>query len=294
MGPMGPARTAGERDLAVSGHVNVDRFLRVRRFPDPDRTAPVEGFREELGGTATNVALVAARLGVRTGLVSRIGDGFPAAFLRRLASAGIDLDGVERFRGRSTPTCYIVEDRHGRQRTLIDQGPMDDAVRSPIPRRWLARYAWLHLGTGSPERQLALADAARAAGVRLALDPAQEIFYRWGAVAFRRGLRSAEILFGNVAEIAQACRWAGVARPERLTDRVPLVVRTEGARGATAFSRNGRSHVRSERPARIRSFVGAGDAFRGGFYAAFFRGETMGDCLRGGTRSAVRWIEGRS
>ncbi len=80
---------AGTRDLAVSGHVNIDRFLRVRRFPGLDRTEPVASSRVELGGTAANIALVAAERGVRVGLLSRIGDGFPEAFLRRLKRAGV-------------------------------------------------------------------------------------------------------------------------------------------------------------------------------------------------------------
>jgi cytidine kinase len=283
----------GARDLAVSGHVNVDRFLRVERFPTVDRTVPVSDSRAELGGTAANLAFVAVRHGVKVGLLSRVGEGFPEPFRRRFERAGIDLGGLRTVRGRSTPTCYIVEDAGGSQRTLIDQGPMSDARGAPIPRSWLRRHSWVHVGTGPPEFQVRLAETARADGMRVAADPAQEIFYRWTAGPFRRLLRCSEILFGNRAEIARAARLAGGTNIEELLRAVPLVVRTEGGEGASAFSRVGREHVPAGRPSRVRSLVGAGDAFRGGFYGSFFAGGPVGECLAAGVRSSTRWIEGR-
>ncbi|MFY9717687.1 MAG: PfkB family carbohydrate kinase [Thermoplasmata archaeon] len=287
----GKARTS-ERDLVVSGHVNVDRFLRVVRFPRADRTEPVARARTELGGTATTIALVAAGRGVRVGLLARIGDGFPDSFRRRMSSAGLDLGGLETVGGRSTPTCIIIEDRRGSQRTLIDQGPMGDDRAAPIPLPWLRRHAWVHVGTGPPSYQLRLAEVARDAGLRVAADPAQEIFYRWSARPLRRLLACSEILFGNAGEIARAARLAGVSGTRGLLPKVPLVVRTEGRAGVTSFSRAGREHLPSLRPSRVESLVGAGDAFRGGFYGGFFAGEPLRACLAQGTRSASRWIAG--
>jgi len=116
------------RDLLVAGHVNVDEFLRVADFPREDRTVPVANRRSELGGTATNIALTASQYGVVCGLVARLGAGFPPAFRKRLEKGKIDLRGLETLPRRNTPTCYIVEDRKGGQRMLIDQGAMADDV----------------------------------------------------------------------------------------------------------------------------------------------------------------------
>jgi sugar/nucleoside kinase (ribokinase family) len=279
------------RDLLISGHVNIDRFLQLETFPDPDRTVPVLSGRTELGGTATNQALVAARLGVRVGLVARVGDGFPDEFRARLDKAGIDLRGLVTLRGRRTPTCYIVEDRRGGQRTLIDQGAMARDPRARLPGAWIGEYAWLHLTTGDPDFQLRLATRGRSQGLRIAADPAQEVFYRWTSRKLRRLLGLSEILFGNRAELAYVARLLGRRTTEELLDVVPLVVRTEGAQGATAYSRAARTVVRSRRARRQRSLVGAGDAFRGGFYAAWLAGSPIRACLEGGARAATRWIE---
>jgi nucleoside kinase len=279
------------RDLLVSGHVNVDRFLRVRQFPSPDRTVPVAAHRIALGGTAATLARVATRFGVRTGIVARVGTEFPAAFLRQLRADGVDLRGLEIVRAPPTPTCYIVEDEDGGQRTLIDQGPMGDAGRARLPGRWLSEYGWLHVTTGDPAFQLRLVRAARAAGLRVAADPAQEIHYRWDRTGLAELLGASEVFFGNRAEVAHATDLFRVRRPEALLARVPLVVRTEGANGATAFSRAGTRHVAARRPRKVRTVVGAGDAFRGGFYAAWFAGQPVPHCLTAGTRAASAWLE---
>ena len=286
-------RTERTRDLLVAGHVNVDRRLAIESFPGPDRTVPASAARPELGGTGCNLARVAAGAGVRTGLFARIGDGFPAEFLARIGRAGIDRRGIRTIRGISTPTCFILEDRAGRQRTLIDQGAMGDDVREPNPPAWLREYAWLHVGTGPPAAQLRLARRAREGGLRVAADPAQEIFYRWSPPRLRELLRMSELLFGNRAEIDRALELAEVTSIDRLLELVPCIVRTEGAAGASVFSRAGRLRVPTSVRRRSGSFVGAGDAFRGGFYAAFLSGAPMAQALRAGHRAAARWIAGR-
>jgi sugar/nucleoside kinase (ribokinase family) len=280
------------RDLLVSGHVNVDRFLRLPDFPSHDRTVPVEAHRVELGGTAGNIARTAVRYGVATGLVSRLGDDFPAAFWAQLESAHIDLRGVERVVGIPTPTAYILENRRGAQRTLMDQGPMGSTPRTIPKRPWLVEYSWIHLTTGDPESQLRLLAQGRRLGLHAAADPGQEVHYRWDGPRLRRLLQGSELLFGNPSEIDRVARSVGASGTEGLLERVPIVVRTEGAAGATGFTRVGRVHVDARRPRRVRTVVGAGDSFRGGFYAAWFEGEALEDCLRAGTRSAARWLEG--
>ena len=276
----------------MAGHVIVDRYLRLASFPGKDRTEPILAERSELGGTATNVARTARRHGLRVGILSRIGDGFPPEFRRALAREGIDLRGLVPVAGTPTPTCTILEERTGATRMLIQQGPMASAGRIPLPGPWSRSYRWLHLGTGDPTYYRRLAREARAAGQHVALDPAQELLYRWDRPTFLSILPSADLLFGNRAEIARAATWAGGRGPARLVERVPLVVRTEGPRGATAFFRGGTVHAGSRRPGRVRTFVGAGDAFRGGFYGAWFDGAPLADCLASGNRDALARIEG--
>lgn len=290
MSSRGTDPTARRLDLVVVGHANLDRFLTVSSLPGRDRTVPVTGDQTRLGGTAVNVARAAAASGVRTGLVTRVGGDFPEAFLHQLDGEGIDLAGVERVPPSVSSTCFIVEDGRGEQMTLIDQGPMADASAAPVPAGLLGEATWVHLTTADPAFVLKVRDAAHRAGCRVAVDPAQEIHYRWTATRLRRLLDGAEVLFGNRSEIARAVALTRSGGPAGLTDLVPLVVMTDGARGARAFTRTGVVRVGGLRLRRLRQVTGAGDAFRGGFYGGWFRGERLPACLRRGVVSATRWM----
>jgi sugar/nucleoside kinase (ribokinase family) len=290
-----PPRSRPDRplDLWVVGHTNIDHLLHVARLPARDRTVPVVRRQARLGGTAANIARSAASWGVRTGLISRVGPDFPPAFRAALDQEHVDLRGLETVPGVPSSACFITEDGRGGQSTLIDQGPMGDRLHPEVPERLLEDAAWVHLTTGAPEYLLRVKAAARQRGLRVAVDPAQEIHYRWSRRPLERLLDDSEILFGNHHEIDRITTILGLRRWEELVDRVPLIIRTRGPKGAEALSRAGRCAVPGSKPRRIEVVTGAGDAFRGGFYAGWFEGEPLAACLGAGSRSARAWIEGR-
>ncbi len=289
--PSDPSRPL---DLVVVGHVNLDHLLVVKALPRPDRTVPLLSRRTELGGTAANLALAAAGWGVRTALVSRIGPDFPKEFLDRLAAAHIDLAGMERVAGERSSACVIAHDASGEQMTFIDQGPMTDARRAPLPTSVLGKAAWVHLATGDPRFLRRIETWARRHSVRVAIDPAQEIHYRWSKATLGPYVADAEVLFGNEHEVQEAVRLLGAGSARGLTRFVPLVVMTRGPRGARAYHRDGVVDVPAAPVQGVTDPTGAGDAFRGGFYAGWFAGEPLQRCLRAGVRSAARWLARRN
>lgn len=279
--------------LAIAGHVNIDHHLTVDRLPSPDRTVAVRARHAELGGTAANLARAARAAGLAVAIIARVGADFPAEYRATLRTAGIDLSGLEVVRGASTPSCVIAHDARGAQMTFIDQGPMGDARAAPIPAGVLDRCRWLHLGTGDPAYLVRLQRAARSRGVRVALDPAQEIHYRWDRATLTTALSECELFFANEAEAERARALLRVARVAELTQHAPVVVMTRGARGARAFTRRGRVEAPAHRFVKVADPTGAGDAFRGGFYAAWLSGQPLPDCLSAGTRSAAAWLARR-
>lgn len=277
-------------DLLVAGHTNIDHLLAVASLPAPDRTVPIERLDSVLGGTAATIARVAARSGVCTGLVSRVGTDFPEAFAAALRRDGVDLSGLERVPDARSPACYIADDGRGHQVAFMHQGPMGDCRGAAVPEPLLASARWLHLTTGDPRYQLALKRAARRHGVRIAADPAQEVHYRWSGPELAELLVEAEILFGNESELRRISALLGAPGPAGLLDRVPTVIMTRGARGVHAWTRAGTFSVPAPRLAGAHPVTGAGDAFRGGFYGEFFRGRPLEAALRAGTRTAAAWI----
>jgi sugar/nucleoside kinase (ribokinase family) len=278
-------------DLVVVGHTNLDHFFRVDRLPATDRTVPLRDREVRLGGTAGNIARAAAKLGVRTALVSQVGPDFPDQFRRQLVQEGLDLSAFETVRGARSPAVFIVESAGGEQVSLIDQGPMEADPGTPIPVALLSRTGWVHLTTGNPQYQLRMLEAARERGVRAAADPAQEIFYRWERSRLHRLLSGSEMFFANRNELARALALLRLKSVRDLLGIVPMVIETLGHDGATAWTRAGTVRVDAIRPRKVRQVTGAGDAFRGGFYAGWFRGDALRDCLRYGTWAAARWLE---
>jgi nucleoside kinase len=285
-----PARDRRALDLLAVGHTNVDRIVDVPKLPGPDRTTPINGASEALGGPAANLARAAARRGVASGILSLVGPGFPERFVRELQGAGVDTTGLLTVPGARSPSCWIVEDGRGAQMTLIDQGAMASGDPRIVPTRLLERTRWFHLGTGHPAFLLGVKERARALGRPVSVDPAQEVHYRWRTGALSRLLDGAEILFGNVSEVRAIATRLRQAGPRELLSLVPLIVVTDGTRGVRAFSRTGELRVAAHRPRRVAHVTGAGDAFRGGFYAAWFAGEALRECLKGGTRAAHEWL----
>jgi nucleoside kinase len=287
-----PVRDRRALDLLAVGHTNIDRIVDVPRLPGPDRTAAIRRASEALGGPAANLARAAARQGVHSGVLSLVGPDFPPRFVRALRAAGVDTAGLLTVPGARSPSCLIVEDGRGAQMTLIDQGAMASGDARAVPARLLERSRWFHLGTGDPALLLGVKERARALGRPVSVDPAQEVHYRWRSGALARLLDGAEILFGNVSEVAAIATRLHRPGPRSLLPLVPLIVVTDGPRGVRAFSRTGEIRVAAHRPRRVAHVTGAGDAFRGGFYAAWFAGKALADCVEGGTRSAHAWLAG--
>ena len=55
-----------------------------------------------LGGSATFVGLAASHFGIKTGIVSVVGDDMPLSYLKMLNERNIDTEGVEIVKGGKT------------------------------------------------------------------------------------------------------------------------------------------------------------------------------------------------
>lgn len=292
--PAATRPSSSSLDLVVVGHTNLDHVFHVERLPATDRTVPLRDREVRLGGTAANIARVAAKLGVRTALVSQVGPDFPIRFSHQMRQEGVDLSGFETVAGARSPACFIVESTSGEQVTLIDQGPMEEDRGTSLPMSLLSRAGWIHLATGNPHYQLRMLDEAHRRGIRVAADPAQEIYYRWSPAPLRKLLAGSEIFFANAHELARAIELLRLRNPRELLEVVPTIVETRGSKGAVAWTRSGHVRVPASRPRIVRQVTGAGDGFRGGFYAGWFRGYPLRKCLEYGSWAAGRWLEAGS
>lgn len=277
--------------LAVSGHTNIDYLAHVERLPGPNQSMEFTGTVRALGGTAANIALASARLGVPTTLISFVGQDFPDQFGQEFVKAGVRTTGLVRVRGANTPVCWIFTDPAERQVAFIDQGAAAAADGRPVPQRALAGAKVLHLSTGRAKHHLRAARAARRKGIAVHFDPGQELSYVWDPETFAAMMGLCDALFLNEHEMRVALRYLEARRPRDLLDHVELVVGTRGAKGSFALTRDGRVSVPASRARRVVNATGAGDVFRGGFYAARYRSFPLEECLRWGAAAASIGVE---
>ena len=274
-------RAAGPPFLAVCGPTNLDVLLRVKELPRPGQSTPVVERRVARGGNGSNIAAHAASLGVAVRLWSRVGADFPPAWRADLTALGVDLGHL--VQAGTTPTCYVFTDLLDRQSFAIDNGPAFTALPEPSLVQGLAPGAWLHLCAGDPVAFAPLAAAARDAGVRVGLDPGQEMSFRYDRRALEGMLAFADALFVNEAELRVACGLAECSSAEDLLALVPSIVLTRGAHGASLYRRDARTlHAPAFPLDRVADPTGAGDAFRAGWYAALAQGQPPEQALRWG------------
>ncbi|MFF3610401.1 5-dehydro-2-deoxygluconokinase [Streptomyces sp. NPDC002580] len=261
-------------ELISMGRIGVDLYPLQTGVP----LARVTSFGKFLGGSATNVAVAAARLGRRTAVITRTGaDPFGAYLREELRGFGVDDRWVTEVPGLPTPVtfCEIFPPddfplyfyRQPKAPDLeIGAHELDlDAVRA-------ARVFWM-TGTGlsaEPSRAATLAALAhrdRSGPTVFDLDW-RPMFWSDPAAArpfYARALRHATVAVGNVdeVEIATGEREPHAAAAALLEAGVELAVVKQGPKGVLAVHRDGTSAEVPPLPVTVLNGLGAGDAFGG-------------------------------
>ncbi|SFF56352.1 5-dehydro-2-deoxygluconokinase [Streptomyces mirabilis] len=267
-------------DLITMGRIGVDLYPLQTGVP----LAQVTSFGKFLGGSATNVAVAASRLGRRTAVITRTGDDPFGAYLHEaLRGFGVDDRWVTPVTGLPTPVtfCEIFPPddfplyfyRQPKAPDLeIDAHDLDlDAVRE-------ARIFWV-TGTGLSEEPsrtatlAALAHRAKSATTVFDLDW-RPMFWKSTAgntpedsarAFYAEALRHTTVAVGNLdeVEIATGVREPHAAAEALLKAGVELAVVKQGPKGVLAVHRDGTSAEVPPLPVTVLNGLGAGDAFGG-------------------------------
>jgi sugar/nucleoside kinase (ribokinase family) len=282
-----------ENFLGVYGHTNVDHIAHVPAFPPMNQSIEILHFEHLWGGTAANIAAVAAKQGVPVALASFVGHGFPPQFAEHLRALGLDLTDLTTIEEHPTPECYIYSDGKDNQIAFMIQGPMEHADVLYLQRHTLESSSMVHLATGNPRYHLKAAKEARALGRSVCFDPGQEIHYKWDPETFSEMLDLADLLFLSEAETRCTLEYTDVPRLEDILDTVPSIIMTLGRWGSVMLTEEGRVEVPSVEARHVEDTTGAGDAFRGGYYSGLWRGLPQRDCLLLGASTASFVVETR-
>ena len=264
-------------DLLTVGRVGVDLY--------PEQEGPLQDvrtFAKFLGGTATNVAVGAARLGRRSAVLTKVGpDGFGSYVRRALQDFGVDPSYVGTAPDLLTPVVFCELDPPEDPPLLFYRLPVaPDLTLTPDDVPWdLVQdvpVLWV-TGTGvsvEPARSTQLEMLKRrgrpapGSGRWTCLDLDWRAMF-WPSPEEARAeydlmLDSANVVVGNRAEVEVA---VGTADPReaarRLLDRgVQLALVKMGGEGVLVATPDD-EHVVPPHPVEVVCGLGAGDAFGG-------------------------------
>ena len=263
-------------DLIVSGSDVTPQFGQVEKL--------VGDYTLEMGGSCSLFACQAARLGLRTAILGRVGDdSFGRLVLRRLQECGVDTRYVtvapQLKTGMGIALCQ------GTDRAILTyMGTINVLQPSDVTDDLLAAARHLHHGsyylhTGLLPGIPGIFKRARQFGLSTSLDPNWDPQELWDA-NLAEVLPYTDILMPNEQEarfISHSPNLAeSVARFHALG--VPLVTVKLGADGALVD--DGQATLRRKvTPVSGGDSIGAGDSFDAGFLAGWLRSQPLEHCL---------------
>jgi sugar/nucleoside kinase (ribokinase family) len=248
------------------------------------------------GGALLYGALGATVWESRPGLVSVLGDDYPAHVLETLRQRGVDVTGVQSLGRPGVRTGVLYE---GKVRRLLHRlgCPTHEEV-SPrpacIPAEWIAARAF-HLAPMPFDVQRALLTAFRGqAPAFVSIDPhlpvTEDTLQQW-----REALADADAFFPGEDELLLEGAHADPRRalPRLVNGRLRFVGFKRGATGGVLYdARDERFYTWDARAGAVVDETGAGDAFAVGLVLAYLEGLPIDVCLQRAVVTASFAVEG--
>jgi sugar/nucleoside kinase (ribokinase family) len=240
-----------------------------------------------IGGCASNAAVVLAKLGVTATICGKVGDDVFGRFVSEtLVDYGVDVSALTTDPDRATSQTLIVNVKGQDRRFIHSFGANEglcagdlDAVLDPPP-RVLYVGGYLILPGLDPAELAGRFARARAAGALTVLDVATP-----GPADYLRLLRpvlpETDVFLPNTDEAALILGETDAVRQAEAFHALGAkrVVITRGDRGAVSVSADARVQLGTY-PVTFVDGTGGGDAFDAGYIAGLLDGLSELDCLR--------------
>ena len=268
-------------DVLVIGSLNADLVVRAPRFPQPGETISGGDLLTIPGGKGANQAVAAARQGVNTAMLGRVGkDGFSNFLLDNLTDNHVDISNIQRD-DASTGTAIIVVDANGQNSIVLSAGANGKVTSADVDRASDLNPKLILLQLEIPiPTVLHAAQFAKANGARVILNPAP-------AQSLPDDLiRLADFIIPNETELSlltgievKDIASAETAAKVLLNRGADNVIVTLGSKGALVVTSKQVIHVDPYK-IDVVDTTAAGDAFIGGFASSLLRGLDLKDAVR--------------
>ena len=264
-------------DLIVTGNDVVPQFGQIEKL--------VGDYELEMGGSCNIFACQAAKLGLRVGLIGRVGDDdFGRLVLRRLVESGVDVQHV--IVDPALKTGLGIALCQGNDRAILTYlGSLNAVFPAQISDDLLRSARHLHHGSFFLQTNLrpAIPDIfarARSFGLSTSLDTNWDPAEKWNGT-LQQTLLLTDVFFPNEQEARFISRTSSVDEANQVFQKIGVAITAvkQGDEGALVASK-GERHTCVLPASTGGDSIGTGDSFDAGFLAGWLRGLPLDQCLQ--------------
>lgn len=264
-------------EVVAIGRINVDIDMQVGKLPNINEHIISEHGRIAFGGSASNFATQSSRLGVKTMLVSCVGDdAYGQLAVKSLTQAGVDTSCLLVLENQPTGIFVHTHDANGNRMDVVEPGANRFLEKRVFEEEKLLDAKLVHVAGSFPMLFDRVAEITTSYGMVLSLDPG-----RAGLLLdYENNLKRVDLLFVNQAELKEYFKVNPTETALRnFAKTFPgIVIVKLGEKGAIAT--DGFDYCTSEVfEVPVADTLGAGDAFAAGFVTAWMRSERIEQAL---------------
>lgn len=268
-----------------------------------------DSFKRKVGGAELNVAIGCARLGLKSGWISRLGnDDFGKYIMKTARGEGINTSEVKLVDGYQTSVYFreVLSDGSSRSFYYREKSPTSTMKCKDLNEEYFKEAKVLHITGVFPSitknNQEIILEAVKLAkknNLTISFDPniRLKMWTKEEAKAYiEKILPNVDILLIGDEEIEILLGEISIedAMKTFCDYGIEKVIVKKGAKGAVGSDGKNVYEVDAIKPKALVDTVGAGDGFAAGFLAALCKGETFKDCVEFGNAvgSLVVGVEG--
>jgi adenosine kinase len=284
--------------FVITGSVAYDYLMRYPgRFRDqilPDQLDNIslsflaDSMRRERGGVAANIAYTNKLLGGNPVILATVGHDF-GDYRRWLEEQGLSTAQIIEIKDDLSATFFVSTDLEQNQIANFYTGAMVHARNYSLADRGLAGASLVLISPNDPVAMLNYAKECKHLGIPFAYDPSQQLA-RLSGDELKESIPGAAYLLCNEYELAMIQNKTGWTT-EQIHDEVTALVVTLGKKGSVIYTDGEEIRVPAALIDAIEDPTGAGDAYRGGFFAAALAELPWGVCGRVGALCSTYALE---
>lgn len=266
-------------------------------------------FERKIGGAELNVAIGCARLGLKSGWISRLGqDDFGKHILKTVRGEGIDTSQIELVEGYQTSVYFREVMANGDSRSFYyrEKSPTSTMTAESLDENYFRNSKVLHItgvfpsiNDNNKEILLKAVELAKKNNLLISFDPniRLKMWTKSQAREFiNKFLSEVDILLVGDEEISILIDEEDTNEAiKKFHDMgIDKVVVKRGAKGAIGSDGSNIYDVSAIKPKALIDTVGAGDGFAAGFLSAYLKGDSFEESIEfaNAVGSLVVGIEG--